>query len=209
MQITVLGANGKVGRLVVRQLLESGYEVVAFVHRASSLPEHPKLKIIQGDIHSAAAIAQAVMGSTAVISTLGSWHTPDKDVLSSAIQHLVPAMRAQGIRRIVSLTGAGAFASGDSPNVFDRFQHILMNAAASKILRDSEEHIRLLSESDLDWTVVRSPVMNERGKPRQFVLNNKRPSAWATIHRQAVAASMIEQIESREHSRQAPFICRG
>ena len=77
-----------------------------------------------------------------------------------------------------------------------------------KILADGEKHIRLLEESGLDWTVVRSPIMNERGDAMGFKLTDKRPAPWATVNRRSVAAGMLRLVEDRKYSRQAPFITR-
>ncbi len=207
MQVTVLGANGKVGQLVVQYLLDDGYNVVAFVHSSNSLPYHARLKIRQGDVHESDDIAAAVAGSKAVVSCLSSWHAPDKDVLSAAMQRLVPAMRQAGITRVVSLTGAGAFDLGDTPSLFYRAQHIMMNATTPKVLRDAEDHIQLLRESRLHWTVLRSPVMNESGS-RDYALQANPPAPWKTVHRHAVARCLADMVESMEYDRQAPFIVR-
>jgi hypothetical protein len=116
-------------------------------------------------------------------------------------------MRTANISRIISVTGAGAFASSDAPNIFDRSQHVLLNTIAPKVLRDSEEHIRLLSESGLDWTVLRSPVMTETGAIT-YQLDNRFPLPWQTIHRQAVVDCMVELLGDTEYLGQSPFITR-
>lgn len=207
MQVTVFGASGNIGRRVIEILLDKGYSVVAFVHRAD-LPAHDRLTIVRGDVHQSEDIIRAVNGSQAVISTLGSWHTPDKNVLSSAMERLIPAMKDAGINRVISLTGASAFSSHDTPSLFDKLQHTALNAIAPRILRDGEEHIRLLEESGLDWTVIRSPVMNEIGTTG-FILSPHFPLPWQTIHRSAVATCMVEMLENSNYSKQAPFIVRG
>jgi len=209
MQITVFGANGKVGRLVVAGALECGYQVVAFVHSASSFDDHPNLKIAKGDIYNAVSVAQAVVGSQVVISALGSWGTPKKDILATGMAHIIPAMKANGISRIISLTGAAASAAGDKLTLADKISHRLLLLAASKILIDGEKHIQLLEQSGQDYTVIRSPIMNLRGDKLAYNLANKRPAPWQTINRQSVADAILGQVESTEHKKQAPFITRA
>jgi putative NADH-flavin reductase len=208
MQVTVFGANGKVGRLVVARLLENDHDVVAFIHSSSSLPVHPNLRLARGDVHEENDIERAISGSQAVISCLSSWHTPDKNILSSAMQRLIPAMSQQGISRVISLTGCGAFAPTDIPTFFDKTHHAVLNMIAPKILRDGEEHIRLLLESSLDWIVVRSPVMNEYGSTK-YSLQEKLPSPLQTINRQAVADALVNLLEDSAYSRTAPCIVRA
>ena len=208
MQITIYGASGKVGRLVVELALERGYQVVAFVHSSPPFTEHNNLRIVKGDIYNAKDVATAVKGSEAVISTLGSWGTPKKDVLTSGMQHIIPAMQSSGMRRIISLTGSDARAAGDSKSLIHRFSHTAAKIGAGKILADGERHIMLLEESDLDWTVVRSPIMNNRGDAPKFALTNERPMPWATINRRSVAQCMVDLSCSSEHQQEAQYITR-
>jgi putative NADH-flavin reductase len=205
--ITVYGANGQVGRLVVKGLLERGHTVTAFVHKNNGLIQTDQLRIIEGDIHDAAAVEAALEATDAVISTLGSWHTPSKDILASGMQHIIPAMQSRGIKRIISLTGAESRAAGDKLSIIHRFAHIGIAIIARKILRDGEVHIKQLESSELDWTVIRSPIMNERGGSH-YHLSDRRPLPWQTIHRQAVADALVQQLNDRHFTQKAPFINR-
>lgn len=207
MKILIFGANGKVGSLVVKQCLANGHTVSAFIHGNNRLETNPNLRIIQGDIYDSAIVAQAVIGHDVVISCLGSWGTPNKDILSKGMRNIIPAMQSAGVRRIVSLTGADASAPGDHNNVLRRINHWVLSKIAPKILKDGEDHIRLLSGSSLDWTVVRSPVMNNRGSA-SFYLGNKRPMPWQTINRDAVAAAIYAAGTSVEFIKSAPYCIR-
>lgn len=205
--VTVFGANGKVGSLVVEGLVARGHSVTAFVHRRRDETEHPQVRVVEGDIHDASAVDAALEGSDAVISALGSWHTPTKDILSSGMEAIVPAMERRGIKRIVSLTGAEARAGGDRLGLVHRVAHFAASLAAGKILKDAERHLKKLEASTLEWTVVRSPIMTAAGSSR-YRLISKRPVPWSTINRQAVADALVQQLNDRHYNRQAPFITR-
>lgn len=207
MQVTVFGANGKVGRLVVKRLLDNDHSVVAFIHNNSDLVDHAKLTLVRGDVHREDDVQRAVQGSNAVICALSSWHSPEKNVLSSCVERLVPAMRNAKITRVVSVTGAGSYTSHPNPSLFDSLQHTVLNFVAPKVLRDSEEHIRLLAESGLDCTVVRSPIMTDSG-PVGYLLAQQPPMPWQTIHRQAVANCLVNLVLDNSYSKQAPYITR-
>ena len=205
--IVVFGANGKVGSLVVAGLLERGHKVTAFVHRQGSLQNTASLKVVEGDIHDAAHVDTAMEGAEVVISALGSWHTPTKDILKSGMEAIVPAMQKRGITRIISLTGAEARAADDKLGLIHRVAHLAANLLAHKILVDGEQHIQILEQSGLDWTVVRSPIMNDQGAT-EYNLSLRRPYPWVTINRAAVATAMIQQVNDRHYSGRAPFITR-
>lgn len=208
MKVLVLGANGRVGSLVVSELLAAGYQVKGFVHSDSHFEASDSLEIIQGDIYNQNDISQAIIGCDAVVSTLGSWGTKNKDILTQAMMGLVPAMREAGIRRIVSLTGASAFDTADTPSVIDKLTRRMLMVVAPKILHDGEEHMRILRQSGLDWTVLRSPVMRESGG-RGFRLTFKFPSLVASINRHDVATAMKEILDTNSYIQAAPFIHRS
>lgn len=208
MHIAVFGANGKVGRLVVEKALGHGHSVTAFVHSSSPFSHHPLLTVFKGNVLVVSDVQRSLQGADAVISTLSSWGTPTKNILTKGMQNIIPAMQEQNIRRIVSLTGADAQASGDALSRIHRLSHFGISILAGKVLRDGEEHIRLLQMSDLDWTVVRSPIMNELGNPKSYQLVTTRPLPWQTIHRASVAQCLVESVETTQHIQASPFITR-
>jgi putative NADH-flavin reductase len=208
-QVTVFGANGNIGSRLVRLLLENDYKVVAFVHGTFDFPKNSNLKIVRGDIYEAAQVKRAVKGSDIVVSTLGSWGAPKKDVVSSGMRTIIPAMNAYGISRIVTLTGADARDPHDKPTLSHKITHALFGAVVIKILKDGETHMRLLRESNLDWTTLRSPVMNETGGVGNYTLRFTLPGLFETIHRDDVAAAMLWLVETGQYSRRAPIIYRS
>jgi putative NADH-flavin reductase len=209
MHITVFGAGGKVGQQVVRLALKHGHSVTAFVHRETEFPHHTYLTLYQGDIHNPQAVYKALRGSDAVISALGSWGTPTKDILSVGMQSIIPAMQQHGIRRIITVTGADTRSAGDDVSRLHRLIHGILAVGAKKVLRDSEKHISMLKASNLDWTVLRSPVMLEFGNPSKYRLSPVRPAPWQLVHRESVARCLLTEAERPENIHAAPYIIRS
>lgn len=206
VRVTIFGASGRIGRLVVQEALRRGYDVVAFVHSDAGFKPSKRLQVVQGDIHDETAVAAALAGSSVVVSALGSWGTPSKDIVSSGMRSIIPAMETQDIKRIVTLTGAESRASGDRLSIIHKVMRTLLRTAAGRVLADGEEHIRLLEASRLDWTVIRSPIMTPREVRGRYELGRKRPAPWALVSRHAVALSLIDQVEDTEWYKKAPFI---
>jgi putative NADH-flavin reductase len=207
MHVTVFGANGRVGQLVVGELLSRKHKVTAFVHNHSAFQTQPLLEIVKGDVGEPSTVHAAIQDADAVISVLSSWGTPSKDILATGMRTIIPAMQAAQAGRIISLTGAEAEASADGRSLIHRVAKISLGLVGGKVLKDGEEHIRLLEQSDLDWTVVRSPIMNERG-PARYRLSDERPSPWQTINRHAVALSLVDLLTDEQYMKQAPYISR-
>ncbi len=208
MQITIFGANGKVGRKVVAKLLEQGHLVVAFVHSESRLTPNPHLNIIQGDVRSASDVSAALKGSDAVISTMGSWGTKSKDILEKGMEVIIPAMESAKIKRIISLTGGDARDKQDKPQILNTLSHFSLSLLAPKILRDGEKHIALLRASSLDWTVLRSPVMLKKLKPG-FRIQSTPLKPWAVITRDDVANALVKLAVNNYFNKSSPFIARS
>ncbi len=206
IQVTVFGATGQVGRRIVTLLLAHGVRVVAAVHGDNILPAHDRLTILAVDIYDADSVARALKGSTAVISALGSWGTKRQDVLTVGMKHIVAGMQAQSMMRLISLTGAEARATGDQLGLIHRLMHTALLVVASKILRDGEYHIGLLEVSELDWTVIRSPIMSNTDSVSAGVLSKSRPLPWQRISRQAVSMAMVQLLDDDGWNKQAPYI---
>lgn len=209
MTITVFGASGKVGRLVVAEALRRGISVRAFVHRANPFEPAANLTIIQGDIYSSKDVERALDGADAVVSCLGSWGTPKRNVLTTAMSAIIPAMHAHKIIRIVTLTGSGAIAPDKKPGLLHRlFMKSIAWTPAGKVFADGEQHMRLLLASDLEWTTIRSPVM-KNGKRAAYRLVRDGSSAVPRINRAAVVAAMLDQLQGDDWLRQAPVAKAG
>jgi putative NADH-flavin reductase len=208
MKIVVFGASGKVGRLVVKGLLEEGHTVTVFIHKKSPFKASRKLIIVKGDIHNRAHVYRAVKKNSIVVSTLGSWGNKDRDIVSSGTKNFISTMNQEGIKRIVTLTGSDAIVSNDKFTFMQRITRpLILTSPAKKILADAERHLALLENSDLDWTTLRSPVMT-RGDEDEYKLTDKRPSVFSNVSRKSVAKAMISLIDDEDYIGKAPYIAR-
>ncbi|MBA2279132.1 NAD(P)H-binding protein [Candidatus Saccharibacteria bacterium] len=209
MKVLILGASGRIGSRLVTEMLHRGYEVTAFIHGPNHFRKQDKLHIIRGDIHSAADIEKVLKHNDVVLSALGSWGTQVHDILSTAMKNVVPLMEKHGKKRIVSLTGADARDVGDKPSRLQHLSYKILGHAAGAIIQDAEEHIRILRKSNLDWTVLRSPVMVDNDNHRTFQLTDELVMPWHTISRQSVVLAMADMVEGRTYLKRSPVISRA
>lgn len=208
MQVTIFGANGKVGSLVVEACLEMDYDVVAFIYGKNNFNPRKRLQIINGNIYNIEDVEKALIKSDAVISALGSWRTPNKNILTMGMKNIIPTMQNIGIKRIISLTGADANLNDEYISFFRKLFSQFLKIIAKKIIQDAETHMHLLTESDLSWTVIRSPVMNNNGSASAYKFTDKRPLPWTTINRKSVALAMVKSLVDNKYEKKAPYITR-
>lgn len=63
MKVIIFGATGGVGQSVVKQAIEAGFEVTAFVRTPAKLETaHENLQVIQGDAFNPTEVSAAIAG---------------------------------------------------------------------------------------------------------------------------------------------------
>jgi len=163
-RLIVFGATGGTGQEVVKQALELGHEVTIVVRRPllSGL-QHPRLKIIQGDVLAASTFIKSMQGMDAVISCLGVGRSREPTTLySTGIGNLISVMKMAGVHRLICIS-AGALYVNSQMGFFIR---ILTRLVLQKILKEMYADMRrmeaIVEESGLDWTIVRPPMLKNK-----------------------------------------------
>jgi uncharacterized protein YbjT (DUF2867 family) len=199
--VLVFGGAGKSGTPVVRQALERGYAVTAFVRHPEKAAHLPKqARIVPGDGTDAAAVAAAIPGHDTVITTIGDRRTL---VSAAAARHAVAGMQAAGVRRIILLS---AYGIGDSAHGLHGF---VLSRVLGKLNVDKVAAEQALETSGLDWTAVRPPVLGEgpsQGPLRAGV--DITINGFQTISREDLATFMLEQIEAPTYVGKKPIVYR-
>ena len=193
MRIVIIGAHGKVARLLTPLLRERGHEVTAVVrnpdHVADVEADGAEPRVFDIESADVAAIAGLVDGHDAVVWSAGAGggspertYAVDRD---AAIRSMEAAARA-GVRRyvMVSYFGAGpdhGVAEGDS----------FFPYADAKTVADAE-----LARSDLDWTILRpSSLTADAGTGR--IETSLEGATKGSVSRADVALVAAEALDRR------------
>lgn len=158
MRITIFGANGPTGRILTAASVAAGYDTVAVTRHPESFPVHGP-QVVGADVLDRDAVNAAVKGSDAVLSALGvPFGKAPVEVYSRGAAHLLDAMKRHGVPRLVVLT-SGAVTGEDEPTggfLFNRvLQPYVVNRLGKTVYDDMRRMERLVSHSDLDWTILR------------------------------------------------------
>jgi putative NADH-flavin reductase len=163
MKLTVFGATGRTGLQVVEQGLAAGHEIRAVVRDATQLdPDRAGLEVVVGDVMDPATIVEAVTGSDAVVSTIGtrSGRAPTT-VCADSSRSIVEAMHKAGTRRLVVVSGTGPFDEGEGPGM----RYILKPMGRlflKNVFADFVAMEEIVRASGLDWTIVRPPSLTDK-----------------------------------------------
>ncbi len=211
MKIIIFGATGRTGLPLVIQALAAGHDVTAFVRNPNKIQiGHAKLRIVRGDLDDAVGIEAAIAGQDAVLSALGPIPAGRKDVMGVAFTNIIAAMQKTGVKRLISLTGAGVSQPGDEPKLINKFISLMLNLISKDTIIDSSEHARLVRDSNLDWTIVRVPMLTDvpaNGPAERNVrVGMVGINDGMRIARSDVAAFMLKVLEDRSHIHAAPVI---
>ena len=197
MKLVVLGATGGIGLEIVRQAIEHGHAVTAFVRSPERLREFQgRIRVIQGDVLNSVELARAIEGHDAVLSGFGP-RVPiaksDANLLREFAVALTTAMQHAGVRRIVVVSTAFLFRDSIIPPTY-LFGRLFFPG----VVTDSEGMERTIRASDLDWTIVRPPQLTDRGRSEKYrVREGHLPRFGFNIPRADVADCVIKTIEDR------------
>lgn len=208
--LAIFGATGRTGRVLVREALARGYHVRALVRDPGKLTaqqgRHERLIPIQGDALDAEAVARTVGGADAVVSVLGQVKGGSKTLLTTAIGHILAAMRRHGVRRLVMLTGAGVRAPEDEPKLADRLIGGLLRLVSRQVYEDALAAVRQVRESDRDWTVVRAPMLTDGPKTAAYRAGFVGKESSIRLSRADLADFIVKELESREYLGKMPVV---
>lgn len=159
MQVLVAGATGRVGKAVIKRLVDEGYDVIAAARRENAVevvdPEHVTVQHLY--FHdSLAKIEDEIGHPDAVIFVAGS---RGKDLLQTDLNGAVKLMKAaeaNGVKRYVQLSSAFAL---------DQDKWAEIPSLASIIDYDIAKYFSdewLIHNTNLDYTIIQPGNLMEK-----------------------------------------------
>jgi uncharacterized protein YbjT (DUF2867 family) len=203
MNLVILGATGRTGRLMVEQALAAGHTVTALVRSPEKVTiRNSSLRVVAGKATDSGDVARALDRADAVISTLGG----NGSVIADSTRAIVEAAHKTGVRRVVVLSSF--FVERDRLGAAAR---LLTGVAVGSLIKDKSAGERLLRQSDLDWTIIYASVLND-GPATGFVevlpAGTKRRIS-DRISRADVAAWLVQAATTAQPSRSSVGITGG
>jgi putative NADH-flavin reductase len=208
MKIAVLGATGKLGRVLTARAVEKGHEVKAFVRTPKKLGAlEDRVEVVQGDLADPDAVDRAIEGVEAVVSCLGptKLNASMPPLFEAGTKAIVEAMERHGVRRIVAVSGGAAPQPGDVRPLGNRMMTGLMGVLGRNIVESNRRVLEVLRASDLEWIGARAGNMTDGAGGTAVRPHGTTPQGWS-ISRVDLADFMLAQLMSDNWVRQAPFV---
>jgi len=202
MKITVFGASGKTGILLVYQALEKGHSVVAFARHAASVHiTHRNLRIVEGDILDYEKVKEAVEGQEVILSTLGVNIRKYNTVLSDGTANIIRAMKECGVVRFICMSSAGVLGN-DGGFIFGK---IIVPLMLRQVMADKKRQLEIIRSSGLEWVVIRPPFLTDSPKTGKYRISSGLPE-YRSVPRNDVADFMLKLMTDKQYDGQVPAI---
>lgn len=196
MKLLILGATGGVGLEVVRQAIEQGHEVTAFVRSPEPLARfNGHLAVRRGELLDAVELEAALRGQDAVLSAFGP-RVPiakkDRDLLQRFAIALTQAMSRTDVRRVVMVSVAFLFKNAILPPAY-----LLGRLFFRHVVDDAAKMEATLPGSGLDWTLVRPPELTDKPRTGHYrVREGHLPNFGFAISRADVADFLLATVKN-------------
>ena len=207
MNLVVFGASGGTGQEIIKQALEQGHEVTAFVRDPTKLQiKDSRLHIIEGDVlKDQPAIASAIAGNDAIICALGVANSfKSAGLIAGSLAAIVPAAKRHDVRRLVLIS---AFSVGDSSRNAPLVPRLMYRLLLGDIYRDKKAGEDIVKASGLNWTIIH-PVMLTTGPKTGTYRNGERLALHGIpkISRADVAHFVLAQLIDKTFLRKTAVI---
>jgi uncharacterized protein YbjT (DUF2867 family) len=200
MKLLILGATGGTGRQLVAQALEQGHQVTVLVRDPAKLgASSGKVRVVQGSMPDAgSALAEAVRGQDAVISSLGLGNgTNPRGLIERSVPAIVATMREAGVKRLMHISAFGVGPTRADVPLVPRIAQWLFLA---KVFADKAAGEAVLPTSGLEWTVVYPSVLTDGPKTLKVRAGAHLPlSGVPKISRADVAAFTLAELSARNY----------
>jgi putative NADH-flavin reductase len=195
MKVAVLGASGRAGSEITRELSDRGHQVLAIARKPEAIAQLPGVIARAGDASDPAALVDLIRPADAVISALHF------DVPAAT---LLTALREAGVPRLLVTGGAASLEVAPGVRVIDApdFPEEWKGAALGGIAFLDD----LRAETGIDWAYFSPAALLFQG-PR---LGTYRPgtdqlltdaNGESKISFADYAIAMVDELEQHRHSR--------
>jgi len=209
VKILVFGASGRTGKELVKQGLEHGHKLTAFVRTPSKLQiAETDLAVVQGDIVDRGAVEAAVRGHDAVVCALGapSLLTRDSAVVVG-MHNVLLSMELEGVRRLSYLS---ADTVRDAREQLSSVRQLFVPLIFRSSSADHQLIEAMIESSRLDWTIVRPPMLTNGAPSGAYERGERIEPRWMIprVSRADVAAFMLRELvdQSLEWSSDSTWI---
>ena len=196
MKIALIGATGRAGSEILKELVRRGHAVTAIVRNPEKVPPAANITAAKGDVFDTTGLTELLKGHAAVISAV--------HFLQSDPQKLIDAVKAAGVKRYLVVGGAGSLEV--APGVALVTTPEFPAEYKAEALKGGDFLALLRQEKDLDWTFLSpSALFFDGPRTGTFRLGKDQllsSEKGSSISFADYAIALADEVETPAHSRQ-------
>ena len=209
MKVTIFGASGAIGKLLVNKVLEKGYFVTAYIRNPAKFDlTHPNLKLFEGELTDYHRIKEAVSGTDIVVSTLGPALARNYEGFPVLDGHknIIRAMQSEQIRRFITIATPSVKFKRDKKSVATILPTIMAKLFLPKAYKEIVQIGEVVSGSDLDWTIIRFIAPTNKPGNANVKAGFGDTKMSLSISRADIAGFILEEISNGKYIKSMPII---
>jgi putative NADH-flavin reductase len=210
MKIALFGGTAPTGRHIIEEALRQGYKLSVYTRDAGKLSAFgSKIEVVVGDLNNREAIKACVAGADAVISALGpnSQKAREKQAIMRGVGTIISVMEELNVRRLIQISTASYRDPKDGFDFKSQALVTLFKLIAHNAYDDIKATAQLVSNSHLDWTLVRIPFLNDGPATGPVDIGwYGKTKLGMKLSRGNLAKFLVDQVAAKEYVRAAPGI---
>lgn len=196
MKIAIVGATGRAGSEILKEIVRRGHQVTAIVRNPEKVQAQANVTPKKGDVFDKDGLTALLRGHDVVISAV--------HFLQSDPHKLIDAAKASGVKRYLVVGGAGSLEV--APGVTLVSTPAFPAEYRAEATKGGEFLNLLRQEKDLDWTFLSpSALFFEGPRTGKFRLGKDQlltTEKGSSISFADYAIALADEVETPAHSRQ-------
>ena len=198
MNITIIGASAGIGLETVKRGLNRNHSITTLSRSEIHREEKKPFNRILGDATNKADLLSSIQNADAIIVTLGTSKNMNATTLFSDFAQLMVEIHKENKIDIpfIFVTGFGA---GESKNYVPWLVKMFLKYFLKDVYADKTKMEEIITNSDLNWTVVRPGRLLDKELTEKYRIENKlfKGINVGGINRADVADFLIKQAEEQ------------
>lgn len=184
-KILILGANGKIARIVEQRLLNNeNYELTLLLRhtdRLKQLNSANNIKLVEGSVGDIKLLQSVMNDQDIVYANLNG-------SMEQWAKKIVESMQVSNVNKLIWITGSGLY-----HEVPDQFGSWVENYVGHESKEDTRRAARIIENSDLSYTIIRAAYMTN-DEEVNYELTKKGESFKGTMISRASIADFVVKI---------------
>lgn len=185
-KVLILGAYGKIARIVEKRLLDnSDYQLTLVLRHASrldSLKNHNNVTVIEGDVSDKEFLTKVIANQDVVYANLNGQ-------MERWAQNIVFSMQQNSVAQLIWITGSGLY-----HEVPDPFGSWVENYVGHASKEDTRRAARIIESSQLSYTIIRAAYMTDDAEIDYELTKKGETFKGTMISRSSIADFVIKII---------------